>query len=50
MLMDLKQQLKAGETVPLTLVVEGKDGKRETVAVQAVIKALGDPAHDPKKH
>ena len=50
MLMDLKQQLKAGESVPLTLVVEGKDGKRETVAVQAVVKALGDPGHDAKKH
>lgn len=50
MLMDLKQQLKAGETVPLTLVVEGKDGKRETVAVQAVVKALGDAGHDMKKH
>ncbi|HET9205617.1 MAG TPA: copper chaperone PCu(A)C [Burkholderiaceae bacterium] len=50
MLMDLKQQLKAGATVPLTLVVEGKDGKRETVAVQAVVKALGDAGHDMKKH
>jgi len=28
MLMDLKQQLKAGDTVPIVLVVEGKDGKR----------------------
>jgi copper(I)-binding protein len=50
MLMDLKQQLKAGDSVPLSLVVEGKDGKRETIAVQATVKALGDPAHDPKKH
>ena len=49
MLMDLKQQLKAGETVPLTLVVEGKDGKRETVAVQAVVKPLGDSQHDAMK-
>ena len=31
MLMDLKQQLKAGDTVPLSLVIEGKDGKRETL-------------------
>jgi VCBS repeat-containing protein len=50
MLMDLKQQLRAGESVPLTLLVEGKDGKRETVAVQAVVKALGDPGHGAKKH
>lgn len=41
MLMDLKQQLKAGDTVPLTLVVEGKDGKKETLQVQAPVKALG---------
>jgi periplasmic copper chaperone A len=41
MLMDLKQPLKEGETVPLTLVIEGKDGKRETLAVKAPVKALG---------
>jgi copper(I)-binding protein len=40
MLMDLKQQLKEGDTVPLTLVVEGKDGKRETLEVKAPVKAL----------
>jgi len=40
MLMDLKQPLKDGETVPLTLVVEGKDGKRETLEVKAPVKAL----------
>jgi copper(I)-binding protein len=42
MLMDLKAQLKAGDTVPLTLVVEGKDGKRETLEVKAPVRALGD--------
>ena len=42
MLMDLKAQLKAGDTVPLTLVVEGKDGKRETLEVKASVRALGD--------
>src|SRR3989304_5360920 len=31
MLLGLKRQLKAGDTVPLTLVIEGTDGKRETV-------------------
>ena len=50
MLMDLKQQLKAGETVPLSLVVEGKDGKRETVEVKAPVRPLGADAHDVKKH
>jgi len=41
MLMDLKQQLKAGDSVPLTLVVEGKDGKRETLQLKAPVRALG---------
>ena len=50
MLMDLKQQLKAGETVPLSLVVEGKDGKRQTIEVKAPVRALGADAHDVKKH
>ena len=45
MLMDLKQQLKAGESVPLTLVVEGKDGKRETLQVKAPVRALAEGAH-----
>lgn len=52
MLMDLKQALKAGDTVPLTLTVEGKDGKKETVEVQAPVRALGAAApqagHDHK--
>ena len=41
MLMDLKQSLKAGETVPLTLTVEGKDGKRETIELKVPVKAAG---------
>ncbi len=40
MLMDLKQQMKDGDTVPLTLVVEGKDKKRSTVEVKATVKPL----------
>ncbi|MFO1217250.1 MAG: copper chaperone PCu(A)C [Burkholderiaceae bacterium] len=44
MLMDLKQQLKEGETVPVTLVVEGKDGKKESIEVKAPVKALAEPA------
>ena len=44
MLMNLKGQVKEGDTVPLTLVVEGKDGKRETVEVNAPVKALTTPA------
>lgn len=40
MLMDLKQPLKEGETVPVTLVIEGKDGKRESLELKAPVKSL----------
>lgn len=40
MLMDLKQPLKDGETVPVTFTVEGKDGKRETIEIKAPVKPL----------
>jgi copper(I)-binding protein len=40
MLMDLKQQMKEGDTVPLTLVVEGKDKKRSTIEVKAPVRPL----------
>jgi copper(I)-binding protein len=39
MLMDLKQQLKDGDNVPVVLIIEGKDGKRESVEVKAPVKA-----------
>ena len=42
MLMDLKQPLKAGDTVPVTLVVEGADKKRETIEVKATVRAAGN--------
>ncbi len=41
MLLELKRQVKEGDTVPLTLVVEGKDRKRETIEVHAVVRPLG---------
>jgi copper(I)-binding protein len=41
MLMGLKQQLKAGDSVPLTLTIEGKDGKKEALQVNAAVKPLG---------
>jgi periplasmic copper chaperone A len=53
MLMDLKQPLKAGDTVPLTLTVEGKDGKKETIELKAPVKPLGAAAptgHEGMKH
>jgi copper(I)-binding protein len=40
MLFDLKQQLKDGEQVPLTLVVQDAAGKRENVVVTVPVKPL----------
>ncbi len=48
MLMDLKQPLKNGESVPLTLVIEGKDGKRETLELKAPVKAQAAAAGEHK--
>ncbi len=50
MLMDLKAQVKDGDMVPLTLVVEGKDGKRETVEIKAMARPLNSPAQSPAGH
>jgi len=56
MLMDLKQQLKAGDTVEVTLVVEGKDKKRESIVLKAPVRALtampaaAAPADHQHKH
>jgi copper(I)-binding protein len=51
MMMDLKKTLVAGETVPVTLVVEGRDGKRETIELQVPVRAVntGGGATMPKK-
>ncbi|MFC5300324.1 copper chaperone PCu(A)C [Azospira restricta] len=40
MLMDLRQQLKKGDTVPLTLQVETKDKKIQSVEVKAEVREL----------
>jgi periplasmic copper chaperone A len=39
MLMGLKAPIKAGETVPLTLTVEGEDKQRTTIEVKAEARA-----------
>ena len=49
MLMGLKQQLKAGDTVRLTLVVEGQDHRRELVEVSAAVKPLAGAADEMHK-
>ena len=40
MLIDIKRQVKEGETVPLTLVVEGKDKQRQTLELNVPARAL----------
>jgi len=52
MLMDLKQPLKKGDTVPLTLQVENKDKKIETIELKAEVRDLTAtaPAADTHKH
>jgi copper(I)-binding protein len=44
MLMDLKHPLKNGDSVAITLVVEGLDKKRETIEVKAPVRALNAQA------
>jgi len=44
MLLDLKQPLKAGDSVPVTLVVEGTDKKRETIELKVPVRALAAAA------
>lgn len=40
MLIDLKEQAKEGDVVPVTLIVEGKDGQRETIEIDAPVRPL----------
>jgi copper(I)-binding protein len=50
MLMDLKKQLKKGESVPLTLRIEGKDKKLSTIEVKAEVRELTAPPMLDHKH
>ena len=50
MLMDLKQQMKEGDTVPVTLVVEGKDKKRSTIEVKAPVRPLAATSKPEAEH
>lgn len=44
MLMELKQQLKKGDVVPITLKVEGKDKQVQTLEIKAEVRDLAQPA------
>jgi copper(I)-binding protein len=49
MLMDLTQELKEGQSVPMTLTVEDKAGKKTSVEVKAAVKSL-TAGSSPMKH
>ena len=44
MLLDLKKQIRTGDSVPLTLVFEGKNKKRQIVEVKAMARPLNTPS------
>ena len=50
MLMQLKKPIQAGETVPLTLVIDTR-GKRQTVKINALAQSQGtEGSHDAHDH
>jgi periplasmic copper chaperone A len=48
MFMGLKKQVKEGEEVPIQLVFEHKDLRKETIDINAVVKPLNASAGKPK--
>jgi copper(I)-binding protein len=50
MLIDLKQQLKEGDIVPITLVVEGKDQKRINIELKVPVRPLNAMANGMGKN
>ena len=50
MLMDLKQQMKKGDVVPITLKIEGADKKVQTLEIKADVRDLATPATQDKSH
>ncbi|HJV52559.1 MAG TPA: copper chaperone PCu(A)C [Noviherbaspirillum sp.] len=51
MFFDLKQPIKEGDVVPVTLIVEGKDKRREAVELQVPARAMhGAPATGNQAH
>ncbi|HUL96550.1 MAG TPA: copper chaperone PCu(A)C [Usitatibacter sp.] len=45
MLMDLKKQVREGDQIPITLVVETADRKRRDVLIVAPVRSLAEGAH-----
>lgn len=50
MLLDLKGQVKDGDIVPLTLVVEDRDGKRQSIELKAAARPLNAAASSAMGH
>ena len=50
MLIGLKQQIKEGEIVPITLVLEGKDKKQETIEINALVRPLNTAKDEHHGH
>ncbi len=50
MLLDLKTQVKEGDVVPLNLVIEGRDGKRQTLELKVPARGLATPATGAQGH
>ena len=50
MLMDLRQQMKKGDVVPITLKIEGADKKVQTLEIKAEVRDLATPATQDKSH
>jgi periplasmic copper chaperone A len=50
MMIDLNQTLKEGDTVPLALVIETADGKRQTIDVKAMVRPLTSRPVDNSHH
>lgn len=50
MLLGLKAQLKEGDSVPLTLTIENRDGSRQTLEVKAPVRPLGAAGGMPMRH
>jgi len=50
MLMDLKGPVREGDLVSLSLVLEGKDGQRETLEVKAPVRSLNAKAAKSDGH
>jgi len=50
MLLNLKNQLKAGDNVPLTITVEFADKRKEKINVNAEVKSLAASSNEHEHH